>query len=254
MAGVKDIEVAVVMAEAETGVCGGKSKIYVCAKPTKAQARRWTAQEDEFLRANLGRLSEKEIAHHLGRTIIGVHIHRNRELHLVSPSKDEKILTAEHVATGLGLDGKSIHRLIDRGIMPGRRLPLNKVIRIVDRLLFLKWLCNPEHWLYFKPDRVGAMRPRGKRGFTEVYDFVFWEDARRLVLARNRKRKDEWLTPGEVAKLLKVPSKSRYINAAIRKGNLKATRWGNYRILKSALPKGKTLNFRGEWIGTCKKH
>lgn len=253
MAGVNDIEAAVVMAEAETGIRGGKSKIRVCIKPAKTRHRIWTKQEDEFLCANVGRLPEKEIAHRLGRTICSVHIRRERELHLVAPLKDPSVLTAEHVAMGLGTDAKTIHMLIDRSIMPGRRLPVGRTIRVVERLSFLKWLCNPEHWIYFKIDRVGNLHPRGGRGFTSVYDFVFWEETRQLVLSRYQKRKDEWLTPGQVAKLLKVPSNVRYVNKAVRKGNLKATRWGNWWIRKSSLPKGKTINFRGDWVNRHKE-
>jgi len=244
---VDDIEAAVVMAEASTGVRGGKSKLRACIKTTKSRRRVWSEDDDQFLRVNVGILSESEIARRLGRTVCGVHIRRERDLHLDAPSKKDTILSAEHISRGLGMDGKTIHLLIDRGIMPGRRLPTERTIRVVDRVLFLKWLCNPKNWLYLHPERVGAMRPMGRRRILDGYDFVFWENARRLVLAKRKQWKDEWMTPGQVIGMLGFAS-SYYLNVAIHKGTLKATRWGNWRILRSDIPKGKTLNFKGEWI------
>lgn len=249
MRAVDRIEAALALAEAQTGL-QSSSKLQVCVATGKVKAgRRWTPAEDEFLRTNLGHLTEKEIAQKLRRTPISVHIRRERDLHLIAPSKSPDILTAEHVAMGIGSDSKSVHRLIDRGIMPGRRLPASRSIRIVNRPAFLIWLCKPENWIYFKIDQVGAMRPRGGRGYTGVYDFAFWEDARRLVQNKYRRWKDEWLTPGQISRMLHLPSRSRYINVAIHKGNIKAIKWVNWRILRSALPKNKTLNFKGEWVG-----
>lgn len=250
MANKNEIETAIAIAEAETGVRGGKRAIPLCLAEVKTRARIWTEQEDQFLRENHGRLSEAGIARQLGRTPIAVHIHKERELKLFSMSKAPEILTAEQIAIGLGCDGKSVHRLIDRGIMPGRRLPSVRMIRVVGRIALMKWLINPDNWIYFKPDRVGALRRRGKRGYGAAYDFAFWEEARRLVAKARRGRKDQWLTPGQVTRRLRIKvSGTRYVNVAIRKGTLKATRWGNWWIRRSDLPaRWKTINFRGEIV------
>lgn len=264
MADRNEIERALAIAEVQTGVRGGKRGIPLCfSAGTKRKHRIWTEEEEKFLRNNLGRISEAEIGRHLGRTESAVHNHWTREMHLVSMSKSPKILTAEQVAIGIGCDGKSVHRLMDTGRMPCRRLPSARPIRVIDRLVLMKWLLNPDHWVYFKPERVGALRPRGKRGFGAGYDFGFWEDARTAVLKARKKLKDEWLTPSQVVKILKIKIQERaggrkfedrapgvkYINKAILKGNLKAIRWGNWWIKKSDLPNGDvTINYLGNIV------
>ncbi len=262
MANKNEIEAAIALAEVQTGVRGGKRAIPLCHDPVATRNRIWTEQENQFLRDNHGRISEVEIAHRLGRTPIAVHIHKERELKLESMSKAPDILTAEQVANGLGCDSKSIHLLLDTGRMPGRRLPSARPIRVVNRLVLMKWILDPDHWLYFKPGRVGTLHRRGKRVPGESYDFAFWENARRLITKARRKWKDAWLTPGQVTQILKIKPKPtrrrtikdripgvRYVNRAIRKGTLKAKRWGNWWIRKSDLPpRGKTINFRGEIV------
>ena len=251
MVEIDEIEQAAALAEAETGARGAGAKIRLCMAPSsKERSRRWSEKEDIYVRENHGRLSETAMAAYLGRSLQSVHIHITRELHLCAPSKDPRILTAEHVAMGLGLDGKSVHRLIDLGLMPGRRLPGNDVCRVVDRIAFLRWLCVPAHWIYFKTDRVGAMRARGKRGgMTDVYDFEFWEDAREIVAKARSTWNDEWLTPGQAAHLLGLRGRTRPLNVAIHLGAIKATRWGNWRILRSDLPaKGMTINAYGRIV------
>jgi hypothetical protein len=199
------------------------------------------------MRANLGRLPEEEIAIRLRRTQIAVHTRWTRELHLHPPSKRTDLLTPEHIAWGLGTDSKTIHLLIDRGILPGRRLTTRRVIRVVDRHILVRWLLDPLHWIYFHPDRIGALKPRGKRAMPENYDFRFWEDVARMVLEAWSRWDDEWLTPGQVARLLRLSIGTRQVNAAIHRGTLPATRWGNWWIRKSAIPAGMTPNFKGEW-------
>lgn len=262
MPDINEIEAAVAMAEAETGLKGGKSKFRLIARPA-TRSRTWSKDEDRFLTENLGRLTEHEIAKRLGRSDIAVHLHSERDLGLARPSKSPLILTGEHIAMGLQLDGHSVARLIDRGLLPGRFLPFDgaRRIRVVDRLVFMKWILDPDHWCYFKPKRVGAMKMRGRRGYTGAYDFGFWEEAARLVLARAKRWKDRWLTPFQAARQMKIrikprcpkkqlerPDGFRYVNAAIARGVLPATRWGNWWILKSNLPVGKTINFRGELV------
>lgn len=251
MPGIAEIDIAVALAEAETGVPGGKSKFRVCAKPLPMKARRWTDKEKEFLRQNHVRLSIDEMAHILNRSATGVRLHANRELHLRAPSTADSILTAEQIAWGLGIDSKSARRLIDRGLLPGRRAPTrDRSIRVVDKLILLKWIMDPNHWVYFKPGRVGALSRRCNRSPSKYYDFSFWEDARKLIKAATTKWKDQWLTPGQVWRRLGKPGTyARYVNVAIRKGALVATQWGNWWIRRSDLPApGMTINFRGEFV------
>ena len=240
------VDAAFDAAAAETGIHNSNPRLR-CAAAAETRSRRWTTAEDAFLRANLGKLSEKEIARRLRRTPVAVHIRRERDLHLQSPSKSKDVMSAECIGIGVGKDGKSIHALIDRGILPGHRLPGYGIIRLVNRMVLMKWLLNPENWVYVDPARIGELRPRGKRGIPEHYDFAFWAEAAKVVQAARRRWKDAWLTPGQVAELLHVSSR-HYINTAIHKGNLPALRWGNWWIRRSAIPRGMTINYSGEWV------
>lgn len=251
MSRINSVAAAFDVAAAETGDRRGNSRLRVCAPPVAVQSRRWTPTEDVFLRSNLGRLSEEEIGRALKRSPTAVHIRWTRDLHLQAPSKRDDTISAEGIATGIGMDGHSVHKLIDRGILPGRRMPGPRPYRLVDRRVLAQWLLDPAHWAYVDPARVGELRPHGKRAISAGYDFAYWEDLRELVLAARRRWKDDWLTPGQVAAMFKL--RRGYVNKAIRKGALPATRWGNWRIRRSAIPKGQTLNFRGDWVKAKKK-
>lgn len=261
MPGITDIEAAVVLAEAETGARGGKSKLRVCVRSLPSKGRNWTVDEKDFLIKNHARISLEEMARRLNRTPIAVRLHVQRELHLRSCSTNESVVTAEQIAWGIGTDSKSVHRLMNKGLMPGRRAPTQyRSIRIADKLVLLKWLLDPSHWIYFKPMRVGMLSRGCNRSPSKYYDFAFWDGARDLIVPAFKKWKDQWLTPVQAAKKIGIiihqhkdsttpPRPSHYINVAIHKGNLKATRWGNWWILKSDLPRrGKVINYCGEIV------
>lgn len=251
MSEIDEIERAAALAEAETGARGGGAKLRLClSSSSKLRGGFWTPKEDAFLRQNYMQISDIELGRVLGRTATAVKLHMKRDMHLDSRSKHPEFLSAEHVAMGLGVDGKSVHALMDCGLMPHRRLPEEDVTRVIDRRAFLLWLLNPRNWCYVKLDRVGAMRPRGKRGLTGVYDFEFWEDARRLVSKARARWKDEWLSPGQCVLVLGLTRKnaSNNVSRAILLGNLKATRWGNWWVRKSDLPEGMTVNAKGEIV------
>lgn len=207
-------------------VLARKAKV---AQATPTRPLRWSEAEDAFLRANLGRVSEEQIAAHLGRSVIAVHLRWRRDLALTAPSRHPDLLTAEQIAEGLGMDGKAVHRLMDSGRMPGYRLPLKTVCRVVKRVDFLRWLINPKHWIYFKPERVGAQNAyrRSKR----VYDAAFWQKARKILDAKRAAWGDEWWTAGQVAAHHGVDH--TLVNNRIHKGQLPGVRWNNWRILKS---------------------
>ena len=246
-----DLDAAIELAEARTGIHRPGAALRACADDgANLTMRKWTSAEEDYLKANYRRLTEEMIAEHLHRSVQSVHLHIYRELHLPAPSKHPEILTAEHVSMGLGIDGKSVHALMDRGLMPRSRCPGDDITRIIDRAVFLRWIIEPAHWIYFKPERVGAMRPRGRRGYTSVYDDTFWESARKLVSAARDRWTDEWLTPGQCAHALGLSGRSglHNINRAISLGNIKATRWGNWRILRSDIPAGMTINAGGRLV------
>lgn len=257
MTDIDEIELAAAAAEAETGARGGGSKLRLCLNSEENKSSRsWSAKEEAYVVANHGRITVEEIAANLGRTVASIDNHIKREMHLTAPSKSPEIVTAEQIAWGLGMGcGKSAHRLIDDGILPGRRLPGPDVNRVVDRQALLRWMIVPEHWIYFKPERVGSLRSHGKRTIGDCYDFEFWEGAREIVLKARAAWKDEWITPGQAAKIIGInPAlKAHNINMAIHAGNLRAVRWGNWWILRSDLPASDmTINALGRIVPKIK--
>lgn len=82
------------------GKSGGASLI--------AKSPPWSLAEDEFLKKNLGVLSEVAIAEALGRSDIGVHLRWSRDLKLPAPSKNPNVVTCNQIANGMGLDAKSV--------------------------------------------------------------------------------------------------------------------------------------------------
>lgn len=206
--------------------------------PRRSYNVSWTPEEDAFLRRHNGWISDQEIGRRLGRTRIAVILRRKRELRLPCPANIPLWLTGEQIAQGLSIDGHLVAWLVDRGILPGHYLPYEdqRLTRVVDRVTLLRWMVNPLNWIYFKPDRVGAKWGKAwLKRHAHKYDEVFWQKARRLVLRRREGWDDEWLTPRQVAQLhgLTDPEDHKFVNTAIRKGRLPATRWSNWWILRS---------------------
>jgi hypothetical protein len=176
----------------------------------------WSTDEDGFLRANLGVLSEEEIAAALGRTPTAVHLRWSRDLGLPAPSKDPAYVTAHRAARMLGVDVHAVCGWIERGWLPARRLPFRdrKVWRI--RLEHLKrFAIRPEHWILFRPERV-----------------------RDHALARL------------VAEMHGVDH--RDVNRFVRAGKLPAVKWNNWRIRRSDawqayFPKGRGSGHVLDW-------
>jgi hypothetical protein len=160
------------------------------------RAPAWTAAEDDFLRASLGHLSEDEMARRLGRTPVAVHLRWKRDLRLSAPSKAPDVLTANQVAEGLGVEAHVVLHWVDSGLLPGRRLPNNRVMRVVRRADLRRWLVQSEHWLYFRAERVGQ-GPSRRAG--NGYDAGFWRSACRLVGLARARWGDEWWRARQVA-------------------------------------------------------
>jgi DNA-binding NarL/FixJ family response regulator len=70
----------------------------------KAKSPAWTEEENKFLEAYLGVLTEKEIADALGRSELAVRLRWKRDLRLTALSKRSGTITAEQIANGLGVD------------------------------------------------------------------------------------------------------------------------------------------------------
>ncbi len=227
-AGVKP---AIVVARAPEAARAALALAPVRGRPGRAPA--WSAEDDAFLRAHLGLLSEREIGQCLGRTAVAVRLRWKRDLRLPPPSRHPGLITGEQIASGIGVDGHTVAKLIDRGILPGRRLPFeHRVIRVVERVQLLRWLVNPMHWCYFHPERVGALAMGyQRRRVARLYDRAFWDKARGLVARKRARWHDEWLRIGEVERRWGLARHA--LSTRARTGRLPAVDWGNYWILRS---------------------
>ncbi|CAG0991952.1 hypothetical protein ANRL3_02835 [Anaerolineae bacterium] len=210
----------------------------------------WTRDEDAFLTANLGILSESAIGAHLGRTPGGVHLRWKRDLRLTAPSNRSNELTCEQAACGLGIESKSLAKLIERGVLPGRKLPFdNRVMRVIERAALLRFIVNPLNWVYFNPVKVG--RPPARLRRTKKYDAAFWKYVGRLVALKRARWNDEWWSIGRVARYHGVDT--RVINRAIHLKYLPAVDYGNWWILKSHATDPRVRFYKGKGKPGCVK-
>jgi hypothetical protein len=110
---------------------------------------KWTEEEDNFLRENLGWLTEDEIAAHLGRTVVAVHLRWKRDLLLPAPSRHPDVITAEQAANVLRVESHAFIWWCDNGLIQFRIMPGGRKIRIIQREAFKRWIVNPANWIYF---------------------------------------------------------------------------------------------------------
>lgn len=206
-------DLAIQRAEIETGVdvrhIKAKSGIAIPMtgieriKPKRSRkTTNWSAEEDQFVRDNLGWLSEEEIAEHLGRTVIAVHMRWKRDLMLSAPSKNPEIFTANQAAEMIGLDSHKITYWCDMGFIPARILPGGRKIRAIKRVTFKRWVVNPENWIYFDWKKINDPH------------------LRRLCELKAKRWGDEWWSTARVAKLHGVDTKD--VQRLIYRGELPA--------------------------------
>lgn len=181
---------------------------------TTAKAAYWAAEDDAFLREHLGWLSEEEIGARLGRTRDAIHLRWTRDLRLTAPTKNPDWLPAIQVADLLGQKcAKSIVRLIQEGLLSARMAPTDTDIYLIHREEIKRFAVNPENWIYFRPERV-----------TDPY-------LRSLISRRKERWGDEWWSVGQVTAYHGLSVNA--VNQQIRKGLLRAKRWGNWWVRRS---------------------
>jgi len=196
-----------------------------------ANINRWTDEDLEFVRKNLGRMSPAEIGARLGRSPVAIKIKRTR-LGWPPASKQQNELTACQIGKVMRKCNKSIIALIDLGVLPGRVLPIGRNIHVIDVRAFERWLINPANWIYFDHRRI-----RDKR-------------LRRLIeLAKNR-WPDRWLTTRQAAEIMGCEHKD--VNRWIRAGKIPGRHWANWHVLESVarvtrIPKGKGSGHDLRW-------
>lgn len=184
-------------------------------RPTNAP---WSAEEEKFLKNNLGKMTLAEIGEALGRSEHAVKIRFTKNGY-PAPSKHPDELTNLQMARIIGKCGKSTAMMLERGLIPYRELPTDsdRLIRIVKERDFVRWLINPESWIYFKIER---MQPGHYR---------------RLVELAQERWPDEWVTTGQAAEIWGTKGRNcQVINRRIREGFFEsARRWGNWWLLRS---------------------
>jgi len=170
-------------------------------KPTKAGS--WTDEEDNFIRKNLGWLSEVDMAKKLGRTQTAVRLRWKRDLLLTPPSKNPDIITANKAAKLINVEIHAFCWWCDYKIIPARILPSERRIRVIDRNAFKLWVINPMNWVYFDWKRIAD---------PTLY---------KLCAYRAKHWGDEWWTSRQVADYHGVDI--RNVNVQIKRKQLPAT-------------------------------
>ena len=202
------------------------------------RAARWTPEEDQFLRKNLGWMSEADIATSLGRTVIAVHLRWSRDLHLPSPSKHPDFLTAEQASVILNVENHAVSHWCDAGLIPFRNMAANRKMRLIFRTSFYRWVLTPDNWIYFD--------------YTKILD----PHLRRLCELRAIRWGDEWMTTPQVAQMHGVTSKD--VQRLVYRGELPAVQvatsrggrnknpaWLNWYVRRSDAENARFIKGRG---------
>jgi len=190
------------------------------ASPLK-MLRRWTREEDDFMRENLATLGIEGVAEELGRSKGAVKIRFTRK-GIPAPSKRPGWLTGHDVARHLGVDIHSIMKWHKSGLMQFEVIPGERQILNIRKVTLYRWATRPEHWVYFK---VKNMR-----------DFHL----KRLVIRAQELWGDRWLTIGEATRLIGY-KESNTLNMRIRRGKVPgAIQNGNWYVRESV---AKTIKF-----------
>ena len=160
------------------------NKRVVRAVPGKKsyKASRWTEEEDRFVRENIGYLPVEALAAALGRSMHGIHVHVVRH-GIPTMSRQPGWMTSNQIARMISIDDHKLVGWIDRGLLPGRYLPTERKICVVNFEDLKRWLCKPENWPYFDSNKIKN------------------EYLKRLVNKAKLRWGDEWLSTRQVADL-----------------------------------------------------
>jgi hypothetical protein len=193
----------------------GKSRLpAVLAKQTPRNNRNpaWSPADREYLRAQIGQMTDEQIAAQLGRTADAIKIKRTR-WGFPAHSRRPGWLSGNQAAAALGVDVHNIMSLTRRGLLPHQRIPGQRGIINIRKVTLYRWAVNPKNWNYFNPANVKD------------------QHLARLIKRQQSRWTDAWWTVGQTAAYHGCSEGA--INKAIDQGRLKATRWGNHYILRS---------------------
>ena len=167
----------------------------ISAEEPYTKAPPWSPEDDQFLKEHYQEMTDAELGAVLGRTEIGVSLRLTRDLNLPGRSKVPGLVTAHQAAEMLGIDGHKTAHWVDVGLIPGRNMPGDRVIRLIEEKALLAWAVNPRKWVYFD-----------WRGVQDAH-------LRRLCELRAERWGDEWWSTKQVADFHGVTTKDvlRYI-------------------------------------------
>ncbi len=173
---------------------------------------RWTPEEDDYLRQNLGFLDEETMAAHLRRSVIGLHLRWERDLRLPAPSKDPRYITARRLGDALGVDVHIICHWVESGMLQGEIVPGGRHIHRILKTDLLAWLLDPQNWVYFKIEKVRDPQ------------------LRRLLEEKQKAWGDEWWMTPRIAEHLEINTRDiqRYIKIGLIQGRRVLNRHGRY--------------------------
>ena len=193
--------------------------------------RIWQDWELEFVERNIGHMPLAEIGDRLGRSENAVKICQVRQ-RIAAPSKKPGYYTGHGVAKLLRVDIHSVCEWHRRGILVFHILPGPRQIMRISRIRLWMFAINPEHWIYFKIERVRDPK------------------LRRLIELRRERWGDEWWTTQQVADHYGLVS-SNSVHAAIERGQIPAVRWGNWRVKRSDALAHRMYPGKGEGRRHC---
>lgn len=183
-------------------------------------SRRWTREEDEFIRNNIGSLGHDGVADFLGKSVNAVKIRRIRR-GIPAASKRPGWLTGNDVSRYLGVDIHAVMKWHKNGLMKFEVLPGERGIMTIRQVTLYLWATRPQHWIYF---RVKNMR-----------DFHL----KRLVMRAQEIWGDRWLTIGQAARLIGCNTKS--LNMRVNRGRIPEARKNGNWFIPESVAKGITI-------------
>lgn len=200
---------------------------------------RWSPAERAWLDEVAGVLGDEEIGAALGRSRMAVRI-RRRRAGLPGPSVHPEYITGHQMALALGIDGHSVVKLIERGVLAAELAPFaDRRVWRMRRAAFVAWAVRPENWPYFyrsvrEPERFGDAA------------------LRRLIARRDEQWGDAWWTTGEVAAYHGVHDTD--VNRYIQHGRLPAVKWGNQMVRRSDATRLGLKFYKGKGEGQFELH
>lgn len=191
----------------------------------------WTREEITTLRTLWGWRSTPDIAAVLERSETAVCIKAKR-LKLRTVTTWPGVLTESSLAPLLAVDRSKADDLLRSGLFPTEILYKRSLpVRVVWEETLVRWLKRPSNWVYL-PDIERIAHP----------PFV-----QAIAIGKHRWR-DEWLTPGQVARMLGVDK--RAVNKYVHRGSLTAVKYGNWRITRSSAEAlQEKLNYHRQFAG-----